>query len=468
MSMTGNKGKVLFVYPNSEGYGGVPNGIALLSGCLRQAGFETKCFDTTFLKSPPLDHMNRQRYGTVDKSDASMTWGEWSPELSKKIPELFIKIIDEFKPDVIAVSFAEMDYIYGCSLLEIIHDKKIPIIAGGVFPTLCPEIVIENPCIDAVCIGEGEDALVEFAECIVERRDYSNVKNIWLKKDGVVVKNPLRPLKDMNMLPFQDWSIFDQRHFYKPYCGGFPKTAFIELSRGCHFDCTYCCNTARKKLFKGLGNYIRHRDVDKTIDEIVYLKGKWGIEVIFFIDDNFLAIREERFNYFCEQYQNRVNLPFYIQTRSETIREDFVKRLNEINVSTIAIGVEHGSEEYRKKYMHRMMSNDELKRSFDIVHKYGIRTTANIIMALPYEDENYFKETIKLLRVLKPSSVTLSYLQTFHGTMMHEMAVKEGYIKKDYIIPDTRNFLVMNRFPPDRIRHYYENFRKYIDGELEI
>jgi len=298
------KGKVLFLYPNSEGYGGVPNGIALLSACLKQAGFETKCFDTTFIKSPPLDHMARQKYGGVVKSDASKRWGKWDPELAEKIPDLFIQTIEEFKPDLIAASLVEMDYVYGISLLEIIRKKiNIPVIAGGIFSTLCPEIVINNPCIDAVCVGEGEDALVEFTECIVNKKDYSTIKNLWVKKNGRVIKNPLRPLKDMNALPFQDWSIFDERHFYKPYCGEFPRTAFVELTRGCHFDCTYCCNPRLRELYRGLGSFIRYRDVDKTIDEICFLRKKWNIELIFFIDDDFLAIPEDRLNYFCEQYK---------------------------------------------------------------------------------------------------------------------------------------------------------------------
>jgi len=163
-----------------------------------------------------------------------------------------------------------------------------------------------------------------------------------------------------------------------------------------------------------------------------------------------------------------VGLPFFIQTRSETVREDYLKKLKEINVSTIAIGVEHGSEEYRKKYMNRRMSNSELQRSFALVNKYGIRTTANVIMALPYEDEKTFQETIKLLRILKPKSISISYLQPFHGTVMREMAVKEGHIKPDHIITDSTKCMRMPQFSAEKIRHYYENFQKYVNGEIEL
>ena len=179
-----SKGKVLLLYPNSEGYGGIANGIALLSGCLKEAGFDTQCFDTTFLNSPPLTHFQRQKHGGVMKADHSTFWGEWTPELPERVPELFLQAIEEYKPDLIAVSIVEVCYYYAISLLEVAKEKfDIPIIAGGITPTLSPELVIENDCIDIVCVGEGEDALVELAEHIVEGKDYADIKNLWVKKN---------------------------------------------------------------------------------------------------------------------------------------------------------------------------------------------------------------------------------------------------------------------------------------------
>jgi anaerobic magnesium-protoporphyrin IX monomethyl ester cyclase len=463
------RGRVLFLYPNCEGYGGVPNGIALLSGCLKAAGFDTRCFDTTFLKSKPLDHLERQKYGGVDKSDAALAWGEWTPDLAARIPDLLVQTIADYQPDLLAVSFVEMDYLYGISLVEKVKEKfSLPVIAGGIFTTLCPDSVISHDSIDLVCVGEGEEALVELAECLVAKRDYRHIRNLWVKADGQIFQNPLRPLKDLDTLPFQDWSIFDERHFYKPYMGGFYRTGFFEMNRGCHFNCTYCCNAYLKKLYQGLGKYIRHRNIDLTLDEIAYFKEKYQLELVFFIDDDFLAIPEERFNYFCQEYHRRIGLPFYIQTRCETIREDYIRKLKEINVSTIALGVEHGDEGYRKQYMLRKMSNAQLQQAFDIIHKYDIRTTANVIMAVPHEDEKTFQNTVRLLKQLQPKSVSISFFQPFHGTRMRDMAVQEGYISEAHIISDSTQCLNMPQFPQERIRHYYENFRKYLNGEMEL
>lgn len=466
--MPNYKGRVLFLYPDTEGDGGIPNGMALLSGCLRDAGFQTACFDTTFLYSQPKTHLYRQKHGGIMKADHVKFWGEWNPGLPGKIPEFFLKNIEEFKPDLIAVSMVDVSYKYAVSLLSTIKKQiDIPVVAGGTTVSMCPEMVISNDCIDIICIGEGEEPLVELANCIAENKDYSAIKNLWVKNNGRIIKNQLRPLKDMDTLSFQDWSIFDQRHYYKPYCGSFYRTGFFELARGCHFNCSFCCTASYRKLYQGLGKFVRTRNIDKAFDEIEYMRDKYNLELLFFIDDNFLGMPKERFDYFCEQYQKRIRLPFYIQTRSEVVTDEYVRRLKEINISTIAIGIEHGDESLRKK-MNRFMSNDDLARAFEIVHKYGIRSTANIIIGMPYEEESMFKETVKLLKRIKPKSISINYFQPYRGTVMRENAVKLGYIPSDHMIDDSNVCNDMPLFSRERQVHFYENFKKYIDGELEL
>ena len=463
------KGRVLFLYSNSEGYGGVPNGIAVLSACLKQAGFETKCFDTTFMKSPPMDHFQRQKYGGVKNSDASEVWGEWHPGLEKKIPELFSKTIKEFNPDLIAASFAEINYSYGVSLLNPLKKEfAVPVVAGGIFPTLSPEITIDNDAIDMVCIGEGEDALVELALAIVEKSDHSQINNLWVKKDGKIMKNPLQNLRNIDSLPHQDWSIFDQKHFYKPYCGGFVKMAYIELARGCPYKCTYCTQGNMRELLKGKGSYLRKRSIDNALNEACWMKLEWDVEIVFFTDDNFLGMGSERLDYFCNKYEKKVGIPFWIQTRCESIKEDYVKRLKEINISAVAMGIEHGDEEYRRKYMNRKTSNKVIQEAFEILHKYDIRTTANVMIGLPYENETLCKSTLRLLKQIQPKSISMSFYQPFRGTEMFEMAVQEGYLLAGNIISNSNICLNMPQFPRERIMYYYNNFRKFIDGELPV
>lgn len=469
MTIQKAKGKVLLIYPNCEGGGGIPNGLALLSGCLKAAGFETKCFDTTFLNSPPLTHFYRKKHGGMMKADHAKFWGEWTPELRKQIPNLFQKTIEEFQPDLIAVNIADVTYNFSKKLLNGTNKKYgIPVVVGGPTPTLAPELFDHDDCFDIICVGEGEDALVELATCIVEHKDYSHISNLRVKKNNEIIRNKLCPLKNLDELPFQDWSIFDEGHYYKPYCGTFKRTGFFELSRGCPFNCTFCCTANMRRLYSELGHFLRSRNIDKAFDEICAIKDAYELELIFFIDDNFLGMPEKRFNYFCEQYKKRINLPYYIQTRAETIREDYVQKLVETNISTIAIGIENGNEEFRKKIMNRSMSNVVIEKAFSIFHKYKIRSTANFIIGMPYEYEKTFYDSVRLVQKIKPSSYSVNYFQPYQGTKMREVAVELGFIPEDHIINDSNTCLDMPQFRRERIIHCYENFKKYIENEIPM
>lgn len=463
------KGRVLFIYPNSEGYGGVPNGLALLSGCLKQAGYETKCFDTTFLNSPPVTFYYRSKYDGVMKSDDEKAWGKWTPDLPKQIPGLFKKTIEEFKPDLIAIAVVDVTYNFSKDLLKEVKEKYgIPVVVGGPTATLSPALFENDDCFDIICVGEGEESLVELADAIVEKKDYSHIKNLWVKTKDGIVKNGLRPFKNMDELPFQDWSIFDERHYYKPYCGEFRRTGFFELARGCPFNCTFCCTANLRKLYQSCGKFLRTRDVDKTFDEIAFIKDNYDLELVFFIDDNFLGMPEERFNHFCEEYKRRINLPFYIQTRAETVREDYIKKLVDAGISTIAIGIENGNEAFRKTIMNRSMSNAVLEKAFGIVHKYNIRTTANLIIGMPHETEEMFYDSVRLIQRIKPSSYSINYFLPFCGTKMRDIAVELGYIPKDHIITDSNVSLDMPQFRRERIMHCYENFNNYVEGKIPL
>ena len=63
--------------------------------------------------------------------------------------------------------------------------NNIPVIAGGVFPTFAPEICIKYDLIDLVCVGEGENALIDLCNKIENKK----VEIIVLKNDKLCFRN---------------------------------------------------------------------------------------------------------------------------------------------------------------------------------------------------------------------------------------------------------------------------------------
>ena len=101
------------------------------------------------------------------------------------------------------VEFSEGADLIGISLMTNYFDNvvqltlalknhtRIPILWGGIHPSVRPEECLKYA--DMVCIGEGEEALVELAKRMNEGQNCYDVKNIWFKGKGNLITNQLRP-----------------------------------------------------------------------------------------------------------------------------------------------------------------------------------------------------------------------------------------------------------------------------------
>ena len=178
--------KVLFLYPNTYGMNMLPPAIATFSAILKREGHKISVFDTTYYST---DHGNNSD-GTKEET---LNVVPFSKEMIKRglIPKKtrwqddIIKQIDEFKPDLIGLSSTEDMWELGVKLLEqikyYIKKNKTPVIAGGVFPTFAPDICIDHELVDMVCVGEGENTLIDLCKKIEKKEDFLNVTNIWIK-----------------------------------------------------------------------------------------------------------------------------------------------------------------------------------------------------------------------------------------------------------------------------------------------
>ena len=179
--------KVLFIYPNTYGMNMVPPAIALFSALLKRDGHKVEIFDSTYYA---IDYGIDSDGSQVDKlSVVPFDMGERGIRLKTTVWEDDLKEqVNRFKPDLLAMSTTEDMWELGLKILDVIKDYKIknniPTIAGGVFPTFAPEIAIKQELVDIVCVGEGENALVDLCKRIEKKEDYTNLTNCWVKTIG--------------------------------------------------------------------------------------------------------------------------------------------------------------------------------------------------------------------------------------------------------------------------------------------
>jgi len=459
-----SKFKVLFLYPNLMLQTGFPLSVCILSAVLKREGFGVILFDTTFYRTENVTS-DEARMENLQIKPFDM--GERFKHLKSKeqmFDDLVMKV-EEYKPDLIAVSILEDVYPLSVELLKIIESYNIPTIAGGVFPTFAPEIVIAQKAVTMVCIGEGEDALVEVCHKLVNHEDVSTVKNLWVKKDGEIIKNKIRPLRDLSLNPLPDFSIFNKDRFLKPMKGKLYKMAPIETHRGCPFSCAFCNSRSQKALYKEETgeNFLRVKDVGKIYNEIKMLVAKYGVEYIYFPADTFLAMSRAYFHEFVKMYKE-FSIPFYCQTRAETITDERVKYLNEIGCHSLSIGIEHGNEDFRYNVLNRKVANKIFIERIGLLENTEIMVSVNNMMGFPDETRELAFDTIKLNREFNVYANNAYYFTPYHGTPLREYCIKCGYISNDsQTVNITKNTILnMPQFPADEVRGLIRTFTLYV------
>jgi len=405
----------------------VTAGIGLLSASLKQAGHGVRLFDTTFYRTADVTGDEARAAALQVKGTSFEDLGIVPNE--GDVFEEFVRMVEDYKPHLIGLSSIEVTQGLGLRLLRAARHTGVPTVVGGPYASFAPELCIAEDCIDMVCVGEGEAALVELCGKMAADEDITGIGNIWVKRDGTIHRNPVRPPIAMTELPRQDWEIYDKRRFFKPMGGKISVTGTFEMNRGCPYTCTFCINDGFSSLYEGHGGYYREQDVDRLIDEMAEKKERYNLVYVYLVAESFLTTTRSRIERFGELYKEKVGLPFWVEARPESIVPEKVAILTDIGCEGISVGVESGNFDLRKNVLGRNVSDAIIIRAFETLRDTGIRVSANNIIGFPTETRDMIFDTIELDRKLQPDGVMLSFFSPYKGSSLRTMCEDEGYIE---------------------------------------
>jgi len=425
--------KVLLVYCNSMLENALPISLTQLSACLKKSGIEVELFDTTFYK-----------WAAVSDTENRIEALQFKPcELPYKegdVYEDFIKKIEEYRPDLVGFSIIEPTFKFGLKLLnfakEIISKNHILVAMGGIHAIMAPEIICKNTdMVDFICISEGEIAFAELCKKLENGQDITNQKGFWIHKGQSWIKNDLAELVDLETLPILDFRLFPEDYLLKPMMGKMYKTISIELTRGCPYNCSYCCDFSLTQKFSSKGHWFRRKSMKKIKKELDRYVSEYNPEFVYIMSESFLAGSLERVEAFFDVYNNFA-IPFWFNTRPEDVTREKVVLVKAGNCARISIGIESGNEVYRKNVMHRKVSNERILEAAAILHEYDMSFSVNIIIGLPNETREMIFDSIELARRVKADGVSTHIYSPFHGTELRDISIRQGYIKEDLIADD--------------------------------
>lgn len=459
--------KILLVWPNKDQFGYKPIGISLISAILKKNGHIVDLFDTSFIDFGYKDNTeDRSRIRIFKKVDFS---GYYLTKKRISIEQALLEKLDTFRPDVVAVSALSDEIYIGFEVSRVVKawDSKTTVLWGNKAATTEPERMLACMNIDYLCIGEGIEFLPEFLDCIGQGKSPHGIKNIAYRKDtGAVIKNDLRPYyQDLDALPYLDWSIFDNRHFLKPYDGKVYIGGDYTMSWGCPNQCTYCINASYRDIYgKSAGKYIRSYSVDRVIKELKYLVDTWGIQLFIFHDEDFCFKPMDYFKELSEAYRKHVNVPFAAMVNARNITEEKVGFLKHMNCVSVSMGIETGNLDLRRKILKRYESTDDIIRAMKLLNGAGIRTSSFNMLGIPFETRGTIMETIELNRkseVRYPNNV---FFFPYKGTELHDIAVENGMFNEgsDAVYEQDKPALTLSTISRDELIALRERFVLYV------
>ena len=470
--------KVLLIYPNDRMDGLISVGVSVLSAHLKAANHQVQLYDTTYYDTgKKTGDFDREQMGQVIPIDLTRHGVEREKISLSELQKDFRRKVLDYNPGLIGFSVLEITYDQGLYLAKAIEDLPIPVIFGGIYPTFAPRIVLKESSIDMICEGEGEEMFVELANNLENGRDITKILNLTVKKGDKIFRsgkeirlNDLptgdniygeltglrRPQTHMaKTLLKPDYSIYENRRFLKKMGGKVVRTVAMELSRGCPYTCTFCCvpmqqhqhRTARDlyakfkdindKTIKQEDSYHREKPIPTFIDEVTEAIKKYKIDFIYFTDESFLSMRKDRFEEFIDAY-GKIKLPFFIESRVETVKPGYAEALEKVNCAGIAMGVESGNLALRKSLLSRMMPNETIINGFKEFEKTKIRISSNNIIGFPGESREDIILTIDINRKINPDSIVVNAFRPYSGTKLRKICIDKGLIPKEERAEDNR------------------------------
>jgi len=303
---------------------------------------------------------------------------------------------------------------------EIVPMVKI-ISIGDTIPNL---IDIMSEPIDIAIIGEVE----KIASKICDGVALEKIKGIIYMKNGkrkINKKEKLLERKELNNLPFPNWSLFNYKNFtYYPMLSIEP-VATILSSRGCPYACKYCSYS------KNMGTKWRARIAKNVVDEIENDVKKYGFKGIVFRDPLF-SLDKKRVEEICGLIiERKLKIQFVFETRPELLTKKMINNLYKAGCRGINLGIEDIHPETLKNVGRQAVNIDTIKEIVNYAEKRGIRTTCFFILGLPETTRKLLDETIKFSLDLNPSHAEYKILTPYPGTDIYEIAKKNGMIKKE-------------------------------------
>lgn len=347
------------------------------------------------------------------------------------------KTILSYKPDILCLTSVTQNYNIAKNYAAIAKIHQIPVIMGGIHISMLPHSLSYD--MDVGCIGEGEKTIIELFSSFMNKgkflnKDLSQIKGIVYREVSELITNQPRELiEDMDKIDFPARDLLRIN-----------KHSYMFTSRGCSYSCTFCSST---KFWKK----VRFFSAEYVIREIEELIEKYGVKLISFYDDLFIGDlpRLKKIVGLLENKSFLKKVRFTCSARANLINDESVKLLKRMQVFSVGMGLESGSNKTLRYLKGDNISIEDNRRAIAILNKYKISPNASFIIGSPFETKEDMLKTYFFIKNNRLRLFDTYVLTPYPGTYIWK------YAKKRNLVSDNMDWSKLNV-------NFNRNFKKSV------
>jgi anaerobic magnesium-protoporphyrin IX monomethyl ester cyclase len=331
------------------------------------------------------------------------------------------------------------------------------IIYGGVFPTFhWNEIMEQEPAMDFLVRGEGEETIVRLAAALEGERPLEKVPGIVFRagaapavrrtatsrpssKTQIVATPPAPLIGDLDAYRV-GWELIDHSRY--SYWGN-RRAAVVQFSRGCPHRCQYC---GQRDFWRTW----RHRDPVKFAAELARLHREHGVEVINFADENPTASREAWRAFLEALISHKVPLILVGSTRaSDIVRDaDILHLYKQAGVARFLLGIESTDE--RTLQAIRKGSTQAIDReAIRLLRKHQIISMTAWVAGFAQETDRDYWRTLRQIVAYDPDQIQALYATPHRWTPFADQEAGRRVIQTDLSRWDYKHQVLESKHVPN-------------------
>lgn len=316
-----------------------------------------------------------------------------------------------------------------------------------------------NKGADFVIRGEGEITLLELIKAIENGNSTDSIPGIVYKKEGKIIQNQSRTvLQNLDELPLPAWDLVDIESYKTIWKQSKqPFTLNIATTRGCPYKCNWCA----KPIY---GNRYNAHSVEYIVNEIAFLKEKFGVTRFWMCDDIFGLKPNwvQEFNTILKD--KNLKISYFIQSRVDLLlKEDTIDALAESGLEEVWVGAESASQKILDA-MDKGTKVEEIYEATRLLKSKKIKVA--FFLQFGYLDENQedIQKTIAMVKELKPNNIGISISYPLPGTKFYEKVKDDLLLKSNWTDSDDFDMMFQGTYSSK----YYRKLQRLVHKEFRI